>query len=265
MNAVTTKGRVVGIEKFISRGRTSGNRKSNQLLYREVVSFFYNGNELFFIGSGGSSQISYQIGDIVKVEYVLHHPGSARIAGKVLLRNLSIVFFIVGLFIMGISCTTSTYSLNILLLKITTPFALLYVGYQLLKEKFKKQGGRDKYLSDNNSLKTKKEMASRDSFWSIHDVDIEEHRVHKPFLIITPILLSITAGTFYHFSTSFLQKSYIQQNLNEQLYDLNKLKVFIAYIMANSSLKKEFLILGICAFFILAFIYSFIYTLRKTK
>ena len=68
-STVQIPGKIVGIEKYVSKSR-SGNRRSSQLMYRPVVSFIYHGEKTYFTAGLSKNFISEQIGDNVSVEYI---------------------------------------------------------------------------------------------------------------------------------------------------------------------------------------------------
>jgi hypothetical protein len=262
-SSVQSPGKIVGIEKYLSKSR-SGNRRSSQLMYRPVVSFIYCGKKTYFTAGLSKNSISEQIGDSVQVEYIDDLISSVRIAGRPFIRNFGYGFFLTGLLILGISAQSSTLEWDLQLLRLSIPFALNWILFKYLTGLFKRYGGVAALMKQNSPIKTEDELQQLDVFWSSHDIAREEDRVYKPFLYITPVLIGLALWPAGVFSERFFNRPYVVEHFNETLINSGEAAIFFNYIMNHSALQKEFLIFSMSSFFVLVLSYSFIFTLKKT-
>ncbi|MFT5520730.1 MAG: hypothetical protein ACI9IA_001325 [Enterobacterales bacterium] len=263
-NSIQKNGKIVGIEKHISVTRT-GNRRSSSLVYRAIVSFIYDGNETFFTGGLSKSYISEKIGDKVKVEYIKNLPSSVRIANRKFMRNFGLLFLLISAVFLGISFKLDNFPPMIKMLHLSIPFIINLIAYFFMKRIFIKHGGITAFMKDNSSIMTRKDLDELDIFWSNKEIQKEENRVYKAFIFINPILIGLACWPFYIFSTKFMNRPYVEENLTSNLFNVDDFKIFFNYVMSHSGMQKEFLIAMMSGFFILALTYSFFYVLRKTN
>ena len=262
-STVQIPGKIVGIEKYVSKSR-SGNRRSSQLMYRPVVSFIYHGEKTYFTAGLSKNFISEQIGDNVSVEYIDSLISSVRIAGRPFIRNFGYGLFLIALLILGISAQSSTLSWDLQLLRLSIPFALNWILFKYLADLFKRNGGVAALMKQNSPIKTEEELQQLDIFWSNDDIAKEEDQVYKPFLYIIPVLIGLALWPAVVFGDRFFSHPYVVEKFNEALFNSGETPIFFNYIMNHSSLQKEFLIFAMSMFFVLMLSYSFIFTLKKT-
>ena len=263
-DSIQKNGKIIGIEKHIAVTRT-GNRRSSSLVYRAIVSFIYDGNETFFTGGLSKSYISEKVGDKIKVEYIKNLPSSVRIANRKFMRNFGLLFLLISVVVLGISFKLDNSPPIIKTLHLFIPFIINLIAYFFMKRLFIKHGGISAFMKDNNPIKTRKDLDELDIFWSNKDIQKEENRVYKPFIIINPILIGLACWPFYIFTTKFMERPYVKENLTSNIFNVENCKTFFNHVMSHSGMQKEFLIMMMSAFVILVLTYSFFQVLRKTN
>jgi hypothetical protein len=263
-NAKTVPGKISGIESYVSRTRTS-NSKSSNLMYRPVISFIHNSTQLFFKASISKNTISDKIGDQVEVQIIHNTPHSARIGGRNSLRNFSYAFLIIAGIIMAVIFHQTPMPLEYKVLRVLFPFLLNFIAYKFIMTKIKKHGGLKNLMLKNNNLTTKVELMKLDIFWQNYEIEKEEEKVHRPFLIINPVLMALSAWPAIVFGDRLFKQEFVVGNLNKAFFSFDAMKDFVNTIMANHSMKEEFLILAISSFFFLCFSYSLVFCIKKTR
>ena len=256
-------GKVVGIEKYISRYK-SNNQVSTSLVYRPIIECFYEGQKVYFCGSSGSSQIYHEVGEKVLVEYIVNKPESIRLVARSIYKILHLMLFAISISLIYFTASSRS-PIFVNTLRVVLPFVFLTLLYHMAKVKMIKYGGIDNYFIQNSLLKTKDELNKLDIFWSNDQILKEETRVYKPFLYILPLLLGLAIWPIVVFLPKFLARTYVKSNLSLELMEIDKLKLFFSEIMRHSQMQKEFIIIGASSFFIICLVISFIGTLRKLK
>jgi len=263
-SSIVQSGEIVGIEKYISRTRVNNTRTSS-LMYRPVVKFILNSKEQYFTGSVGKNVITDKIGEQVKVEYIKDIPSTVRIAGRNYMRNISYILFIICFIIMAVTFTTSDEDFVVKAIRAVMPLFINYIAYTVIKNKISKLGGLRSLMKQKNVLKSKSDLEDLDIFWNNDQIANEQDRVHRPFLFITPVLIGLCSWPAYIFTEKFFNRPYVQENFNNALQNLDSAKVFLNYVMSRSHLQKDFILMTGSSFFVVILIYSFIFTLKKTK
>lgn len=263
-HSIKVDGKIAGIEKYISQSRSS-NSKSSSLMYRPIVSFIKNGKEYFFESSLSKSSITDEIGEKVKVAIIHDTPHTARIAGRNFLRNFSYALLIISGIVLALIFNQVKIPITIKMVRLLLPFIINLIVFKLILKKINQHGGMKILMLKNNSLVEKEELMKRDIFWQSFELEREEQRVHKPFLIINPILMVLAAWPAVIFGERLSNREFIIKNFNENLLSIDMAKNFMSTIMADYYMKQEFLILAISIFFFCCFAYSLIFCLKKTS
>jgi hypothetical protein len=263
-NSIKVIGKIVGIEKFVSSYR-SGQTKTKRIMYRSIVSFIYNGEKLYFKAGISQNTIAHRIGQEVKVEYIQNLPSSVRIAGQKIYSYLGLGFLLISIILMTINFRMDEFDINLKLIRLAIPFVLNIFLYRYLTKYINKHGGISEFFKKNNPIKSREELNNLNVFWRNDEISKEESKVYKPFLIITPVLIGIAGWIGYVTSIKFFNRSIMEKVYQNDNTQLEGVKKSLDFIMGNSTLEKEFLIICTCTFFVVMLTYSLIFTLIKVR
>ncbi|MDD0854414.1 hypothetical protein HBN50_14980 [Halobacteriovorax sp. GB3] len=169
------RGKIVGVEKYISRTNTSSSRTSS-IMYAPIVSFVSNSGEEIYVQSGSKNIINYQIGDRLDILRLHHNDRHIKFDNKTHL----IFGIIFGFFGFGGHATFLFSNENSVVTKVLIS-SLIFILPLLLKRILVKKRlwskVKDSYYSNTKTI-NKDELNEKDIFWSNQDI-LKEQKAHS--------------------------------------------------------------------------------------
>tara|TARA_R110000868_G_scaffold117600_12_gene312399 strand:+ start:19733 stop:20572 length:840 start_codon:yes stop_codon:yes gene_type:complete len=251
-NGKVLNGKVIGIEKYLSRQSSTNNTRAKQVFYRPIVEYLFNGQTVKFASSFGSSAISHKIGQRVKL--ISLHKGAeyVRMNSK-LLWLFPLIFFVLGCILSGVYLyneESSNFKVGVLVLS----FGLIFFGYQQLKRKNLLDAITDSLLKVDVLDDT--ELMEKEIFYSEAEVSKELAKTYKYSFWITVVFTMALAYGAHFFYGELKPKSldYIDRVTSDP-----------AAIVEIQSYISDKSLLGfiVCSIFAVLMLYSVFYQSRR--
>ncbi|MBH47117.1 MAG: hypothetical protein CME71_03000 [Halobacteriovorax sp.] len=251
-NGKILQGKVIGIEKYLSRQSNSNNRQAMQVFYRPIVEYIFNGHNVKFAASFGSSAISHKIGQ--RLSLISLHKGAeyVRINSK-FLWLFPLLFFIIGSAFAGVYLYQEESS-NFKVAALVLSLGLVFFGYQQLKRKKLLDAITDGLLKVD--ILDAEELAKKEIFFSDREISEELARSYKYSLPITIAFACALAYGVHYFYTQLSTQtlSYLEQLLGDPSA-ITDIQMHLG--------DKPFLGFLVCLFFTVMMIYSVFYQSRR--
>ncbi|MCP4912429.1 MAG: hypothetical protein GY909_04865 [Oligoflexia bacterium] len=254
-NAKTLPAKVYAIEKYISKTR-SRNSSSSSVFYRPIIQYNFQGNEVLFQTSYGSSQVHHEIGQRVKVLSLNKGEEYVRLKGKIAII-FPLIFIVIGLGLLTFFFLQK-HSLNFIILSVS----LSLTGPLILYFQLKRKNLFDQMI--DHALKTKvltdDDLAKKTIFKSNAELNKELNKNFKIGFIMTLIFLApCLYGVNYFYSKT---KPENIEKIKIFFSDFSQWKIFQTI---DINRDKEFLGFLILSFFSLMLIYSLIFQVKNRK
>ncbi len=188
VNGKETVGKVIAIEKYISTSG-HGSEKTRSTLYRAVYEYYFNGQPIWFTGSG-SGNINFNIGEKTPVLYLKHGPEYCQEKSNVYLI-ISSVFSLVGFGGIAIAWNNQETWVE----RLTPVAGLLFVA-AIARQILISKGIWEKIVTGvlvNSQIVTAQSLEGREIYWNTLQLEREKGSVAKIGLVISSIFFLITS------------------------------------------------------------------------
>lgn len=244
-------GKVVAIEKYASVSR-SGSERTVNTYYRAIYEYLFNGEIVWFAGSG-SSNLSYEIGQRVKILSLPTGPEYCHPKNNIFLI-FATVFSAFGV----AAIIIAWYHLPTWPLKVL-PLILVALGLLVFRQVMIKKGLWSEIkngLLKNSRLETRESLAGREVYWTKKQIEVERGKYATVALIVSFTFFGVTSALSYFlwFQLPTQQQHLALRLLNGQA-DYQELMTYKDH--------SELLIFLILGFFTLLSVYSLFYSLFK--
>lgn len=180
------RGKIVGVEKYISRTSSSGTgNRNSSIMYAPIVAFISNSGEEVFVQAGAKNIINYRIGDRLDILRLHQNDLHTKFDNSThLLFGIIFGFFGFGghLFFLLSNEHPVWTKLFISSFIIILPFVL---KRELIKKKLWAKA-KEFYYSNTRVL-TKEMQEEKEIFWSNQDIENEQKKHSKAGMVISTV------------------------------------------------------------------------------